>query len=294
MPSERAPEGAPHWENILADLWSPIQDKLSKCLLVCAWSRALIDPAGTTDSFDSRQFATQLFPATLVSIGSRWGLLSAGHVVPNRAAQLEMGWNIVRPELICISRPGVGHIPFDYVSEQIIQASQPGGADFSLVPVPNAIATLLTKAGCAALPIAQIARREESFHFYSVTGIPTDHSRILTSDVGTARHAHMRIPWPSLPVEAVVDVPADLVDPVDPFVGRVVSRSGTYQDGQAMTLEDLAGMSGGPVFGYRLNASSVDLKLVGVQSKWSKTYDMIVAARVTYLYGFLADALKRD
>ena len=98
------------------------------------------------------------------------------------------------------------------------------------------------------------------------------------SKAGTTTHARIGFGTPLQPIQMLDEPPDHMEKKYDRFYGRLIKGVGSYK-GEIRLLLDLNGMSGGPVFGLRIDDKSFEYDLIGIQSSWDNE-DTIAACLV--------------
>jgi hypothetical protein len=89
-----------------------------------------------------------------------------------------------------------------------------------------------------------------------------------------------------IPVEKISEPPVELAKKTERFYGRINLRAG----GSA-NIDDIDGMSGGPIIGFKKNHPEVGKDaywLIGVQSGWHRATMTIAACPIQQFIQFLA------
>jgi hypothetical protein len=176
------------------------------------------------------------------------------------------------------------HIPFTYEAHTALYIEEPeNGLDFALLMLDD-----LQEKQCAANNLVPITRENWlhqhrlTFDFYRMLGIPKQ-CVFPGQSYGDVSVQQVMIAVDRLTVEEAgappfgVDIPSDQW-----FIGRV---------NHGAEIKDIRGMSGGPIFGFRIDAAGRLLyHAVAVQSRWWDRTRTIFGCSIPYF----AEAIHRQ
>ncbi|MGH7790646.1 MAG: hypothetical protein ACRERC_27545 [Candidatus Binatia bacterium] len=233
---------------------------LSKHFVSLCWT----DPSSTIENVRH-----QAYSGFVVSIRRRWALVTAGHILGriNRAidgGQCLAGWTLDDGWTLD------GHfddaIPFDLASAPRIVLGEEA-IDYGVIGLAPPFARLLEKNGIEPMDERHWKPKwPEQFDSYVMLGLPTQ--EIVHAGNGFVQKAVV-----TLPVTPLANPPDTLVDPKVPrFYGTI-----ELPDDAELHLSDIDGMSGGPVFGFKMVNGESRYWIVGIQSGWLREERAIVA-----------------
>lgn len=105
-------------------------------------------------------------------------------------------------------------------------------------------------------------------------------------------HRHIRGRPPLLRLERTSTPPEVLIARHPRFYGKILSMVGNDGERQ-IVLEDINGMSGGPIFGLRLKGGDLDDRLVAVQGSWGAQSRVVAASLIRPLMTAIARRLTQ-
>jgi hypothetical protein len=157
-------------------------------------------------------------------------------------------------------------IPFQYETGCGFYLYQPeDGFDFALIPLNELqIRAFVANNMVPVNRVNWVHQRDLSFDFYMMLGIPADKVATSLDDDGmmtvTVRQSMVRIE--RIGLENLGETPSDVeAAPTDAwFIGRL---------SQGVSICDLKGMSGGPIYGFRRDGKGgLTYHVVALQSRW--------------------------
>lgn len=248
--------------------WHRLEDSVSRHFVGVRHEYRLIDPTSSSRTFDSLQFSSKYWSTVLVHHLDQYWLMTARHLVDdlNHESAYDRGCLIFRSTLLPSGlNPATTqtHVPWTY-PKIIIDFDEK--IDCVLLPVDPDTAYLLCAKGSQPISVHGFAHACDVFEAYGLMGYPESAREQYHSDRDFVRNVTTLLPRPLLPVCKASEPPADLTRKVQRgFFGEVENMSGTCAD-KSYTLTELHGMSGGPLFGFRLVDNKIQYRLVGIQS----------------------------
>ena len=217
-------------------------------------------PKGEADCF--------FFSGFVIVLRRRWYFATAGHNLEKiEAATSSSAADIRECRLIdCfgLQAKSTEPIPFDYSGAfKYFRFSEDDGLDFGLIELSSNHRRLLQANGVAA--ISKKHWKDQNwldFDEHFMLGLPEDSidRRITRGRIGYVVHGK---PNPNVIYVKRVKRPEKAWMKRYPrFVGRLPAR-------HRLTVGDIAGMSGGPIFGFA-EKNSEDYRIVAIQSTWLK------------------------
>ena len=217
-----------------------------------------------TDSGETPHFAA--YSGTLIQIQDTVCFLTAGHVLCNvedalKSDQVKVG-SAVLADTFGLSRVSEHPIPFDLANARLFYVDEEG-LDFGVIALEPYYVRLLSYNGTVALREQNwIYQSTVKFDGYAMLGLPDEFisSRLTSSGEGIVSPTMFR-------VHRLESPPNDRPPTQHPqFVGRI---------DQELALKSVKGMSGGPIFGFRLEPE-MRYWVVALQSSW------VPATRIVY------------
>jgi len=239
---------------------------------------AKCDPEANGDSiaeFDPKAFAISTF---VLSVRGMWFLITAGHVFHELDTRLAAGRRIVRSQLVdgFGSKKQLPSIPFT-LSETPWSYIYHDGLDYGVIPLRQGFVSLLRAGGVRALGENAWRDIPDSADAYFLLGFPRDAREISVTFDGDVGNVNVALGTPLLPLRAIDDPPTVLKSTAKRFYAKVPITTGNV-GGREITLHDIGGMSGGPVFAVKRTGDSKDpYWVIAVQSGWSRK-DRVLAA----------------
>ena len=201
------------------------------------------------------------YSGTLFMIDRGVFFLTAGHILKDLEAarssdDIEITSTVIAdtfgPNLIC-DFP----IPFDLTAARIFFIDDNSeGLDLGVIALDPYYVRLLATNGVVALSEENwIHQPRLEFDFYFMLGLPEELASKRVPDSGDAQAAPVM-----LPVRRLAAPPPDRRPTQHPqFVGQL---------DQALQLQSVKGMSGGPIIGFKYGAEGVRYWVVALQSSW--------------------------
>ena len=197
----------------------------------------------------------------VVEIAGKWVFITAAHVLDFMESRLRDGWEC---ECLFLHDEATGHgykggvaLPKD-TNWHRLQSSE-HGFDYAATEIPSLMRAALEKGKIRA--IDEVAWRYEppqECDTWGVVGIPAETHRVI----GSTLHARLIF----IPMEKA-DAPEGEEGNPYLFFGRL-ARS---DDPLHPDVANIAGMSGGPVFGFKTVNGTLRYWAIGVQSGWRST-----------------------
>lgn len=225
-----------------------------------------------------------LISAFVVSVRGQWLLFTAGHCVKDVEVNLRNGWTIPRSRLIDTLGSDARFsfpIPFDYLEATPTALCVDEKNDYGLLFVRDNVQRLLASNGVVPLTEEVWEKQPSEPDGFFMTGIVGELSAALIDKA--------RVTAVVLGVDEVVERPA-CFEATDAF--RWYGRARMPAEG----LTSLIGMSGGPIFSFKVGQDGVmRYWLHAIQSVQSARFpqDPHIAANLAFpAAGFLAEVME--
>lgn len=228
----------------------------------------------------------------VMEVGDRWFLITAGHCVEHLKAVsssaefdkvefgLYDGWTSLHPRTL---------IPFNFRDARSYSVDRDDlGLDFGVIEVEPLLRRTLEKGGIVALGPSLWNTVPENLLGYVVVGQP---SELLRPTHDGARLVDLKVDPLVLSLKECV-APESMVKPLPRFYATLADEV-RLSDGNVLT--DVAGMSGGPIFGFhQRDDGQLAYYLVAVQGSWNAKLRVIAGARAPWVGRALALAVSSD
>lgn len=253
----------------------------SRHIVSLSWLDASIDTDGPTDDpddYDPKAFSISAF---VISVRDIWFLVTAGHILRDLDSRLKAGRRIVKSRLIdgFASQESFPPIPFmlgDALQWYVFE----NGLDYALIPLPPTFARQLIAGGVSALTEPAWTDMADSLDGYFLLGFPDQGADITVTSNRAKGNVKVSLGMPLLPIQRVDDPPDVLKCDTERFYARVPITAGNV-DGKSITLTDIDGMSGGPIFAVkRTDTDRFRYWLVAVQSGWAPKSRVLAACPI--------------
>lgn len=194
----------------------------------------------------------------VVDVEGLWILVTAGHVINGIREGMDAGVSVHNFNL---HDKLAGHpyrypvpYPFDLEYWAVIESD---GADYAAAALPEMVVRSLAAGGIK--PIREHTWGSEPFDQYPywlLAGIPHESQAVVNER--TVLKLTLMPMKPASPPSHVKDAPDTRIH------AQLISQPGL----DPVTIDDIAGMSGGPIFGLRADSERMHYWLIGVLSGW--------------------------
>lgn len=208
----------------------------------------------------------------IVEINGAWKLVTAGHVLLELRNAVDKGCKLDIKLVDGWHREDGKTTPIPFDPMQLgPMAIDHDGDDFGIVPLGPHYERLLAANGVDAVPERQIRGVPPPADFYAVVGFPEMalNARLVDQD-RISQTYQMATPFVMLSANPVLDIKK-------PFEGSAPRIYATlnpaplleFDDHASIRVDDIVGMSGGPLFALWMNREgSHQYTVVAVQSRW--------------------------
>jgi len=273
----------------------PLLKEFCRHVVSLCWLDAKCDPEANGDSiaeFDPKAFAISTF---VLSVHGMWFLITAGHVFHDLEKRLAAGRRIVRSYLMdgLVSPKPFPPIPFT-LREKLPFYVYHEGLDYALIPLREGFVRPLVAGGVCALSENAWRDIPDSADAYFLLGFPQHAAEISATFDRDVGNVNVRLATPLLPLKAIDDPPAVLKSPAKRFYAKVPIATGNV-GGREITLHDIDGMSGGPIFAVKSTGDSKDpYWVIAVQSGWSRKDRVLAACPIQPLAEAIAKGMDAE
>ncbi|HUT58421.1 MAG TPA: hypothetical protein VNA25_11305 [Phycisphaerae bacterium] len=260
---------------------SDLLDAFCRHVIGLSWLDAKIEPDGPADNVDACDPKVFAVSAFVISVCDIWFLVTAGHILRDLDDRIRAGRRIVNSRLIdgFTSEESFPPIPFTlgdtpqwYVYDD--------GLDYALIPLRPSFVHQLKAGGVSALGEDAWIDVPDSVDGYFLLGFPSQAADITVTSDGERRNVNVGLGTPLLPIRHVDDLPEGLKCSAERFYARVPVTTGNVV-GKTVTLTDIDGMSGGPIFAVKHSGESgFRYWVVAVQSGWVKESRVLAACPI--------------
>ena len=226
-----------------------------------------------SDSGEPPHFAA--YSGTLIQIQNTVCFLTAGHVLRNVEAALKSDQvticNTILADTFGLSRVSEYPIPFDLKNARLFYVDEDkAGLDFGVIVLDPYYVRLLSYNGTVALQEQNwISQSAIEFDGYMMLGLPEEFisGHLTGSGEGTVSPTMFGVHRLESPPD---DRPPTLHSQ---FVGQL---------DRALAIKSVKGMSGGPIFGFRLEPE-MSYWVVALQSSWDPTKRIVYGCSLPIL-----------
>lgn len=262
-------------------------DAFCRHVVSLLWLDKKREPDGPADdicAYDPKAFAVSAF---VISVRNIWFLVTAGHILRDLDERLRAGRKIVKSGLMdgLVSRKSF-HIPFNlgdtpkwYVCDD--------GLDYALIPLRPAFVRQLIAGGVCALGENAWTNIPDSPDGCFLVGFPNQGADITITPDGV----NFSLGTPLIPVRLVDDPPEILKRGANRIYAKVPTVNADA-DGKKITLTDIDGISGGPLFVVK-NTDEHKFRywVVAIQSGWAPQSRVLAACPIQPLVDAVAQGV---
>lgn len=263
------------------DLPSGFLNALCRHVISLSWLDAKTEPDGPTDDPDAYDLKAFSVSAFVISVRHIWFLVTAGHILRDLDRRLQAGRRIVKSRLIdgIASNKSFPAIPFT-LGDTPQWYVYNDGLDYALIPLSPSFALQLIAGGVSALSEDAWIDVPDSPDGYFLLGFPNQGAEISITSHGNEGNVNVRLGTPLLPIQPVDDPPDVLKRGNERFYARVPISTGQL-DGKTVTLTDIDGMSGGPIFAVQqADEDRFQYWVIAVQSGWTEKSRVLAACPI--------------
>jgi hypothetical protein len=258
-------------------------DLVSRHLVSLSWvdvASPLLDGSTPLERANPKAFAVSGF---VISIRGLWFLVTAGHIVRDMIRRFSDGRRLLKSRLLDCFAGGqnLEPIPFSLELDKVFWLDHDQtGLDFALIFLsPNYVA-LLEAGGVVALDEPSWEARPSGVDRHVMIGLPSElkDARFTVNSEGASLTVGGVVPF--LPVLETDNPPVCLKSQFDRFYAHV-PLADSICDGEPVTLDDIDGMSGGPIFAFKqCDDGRWRYWVVAVQSGWARDSRVLAATYI--------------
>lgn len=222
--------------------------------------------------------------------------VTAGHILTGIARAEAVGRSIIKTEFFSgfhkDTKPDFTLLPKSHFHRLWLYEEETG-LDVGVIPIDDHFSRLLRLVDVHFVDEHAWATDTDEFDAYVMLGFPKQESKALSRHIYGGGLASFSIGTPLLLLARIDEPPPGVVKGPHRFYAQIDSL--TSKDGDRIfTLDDIDGMSGGPIFGIRISNDSLTYKLVAVQGAWHAPTKIIAASEVRPFVTLLAEKFKAD
>jgi len=237
-----------------------------------------IDKDASTDVRSATSPRSICVSGFILSVREHWFFVTAGHVLQHLDTNLDSGQRvIVNAQLLDtfgVNPISSVPIPIDYPNSQRFYINDDGlGLDCGFIYLEHNIRKLLEANGIKSLDENVWLKQSDTYEYYALLGFPSEltESQFGNSETGTGHQ--LRLNLVMTPIRKLDGQPENTEKVELPrFYAKLHDK---------LPLEDIDGMSGGPIFGFQHDADGrLRYWLVAVQSGWYPNKRILFACPV--------------
>lgn len=229
-------------------------------------------------SQDPDHIHSDVYSGWVLRIDDSWFWITAGHVLQGLDESLDNGWSMEHCALIDLGEKHDSPIPFAYARSVRDWLDEDKGVDLGWVTLDDLYVRNLQANDIVAVDARAIASPEQSGLVYYVFGVPNQFTKF------DQRPDELTVQFAPIPLR-LNRLSDSTVDRVERMSFEVCNDTIVCSN---ETLVDITGMSGGPVICvYRTPEHEVRYKVIGVQSAWIPSKQIIYACPVHELVIYL-------
>ena len=238
---------------------------------------------------ETKSFCVSAF---VISVRDIWYLVTAGHILHDLDRRCQAGHRIVQARLI----DGLGsteHFPpivFALADVDKGYIDDGDGLDYAIIPLQRLYIEQLQIAATEPLDESAWTDIPVLADAYFVMGFPTQVATTSITHGDKVSRVDVGLATPLLPIDPVAHTPEELKRGAERFYAKVPMTTG-YVDGREVTLRDIDGMSGGPVFAVKDLGERLRYWIIAVQSGWLSRSRILASCPIEPLVRKMADCL---
>ena len=223
--------------------------------------------------------------AFVVIVGEHWYLVTAGHNIDDwrPATRNDSPIQIVAASLadyFWISATRKLPLPYNLFDQVYYHAySQSEDIDYAVILIDQELRSALASNGVLPLPINEARKSYDDFYGFGIVGFPEELCGPDQPNDPNSLIAGVRPVLVPISLDPIPTPP----DRHPTFIANVVTMGNQIS---------VMGMSGGPIFGYRMgNDGNSQYEVVAIQSQWNQADRRIIACPVTVALAEVRNAI---
>jgi hypothetical protein len=232
----------------------------------------------------------------VVAACNHWFLLTAGHVFRDMELRFKSQRKLIRScflDGMSLGKPG-HPITFSFDgTRKLVMDEREDGIDLGLLVLSPMYVELLKKGGIVPLDASAWAKPDAPVTGFALLGFPKERKSARVTappDNPDGIEVRWRVHPPLMSVRPERRPPKVLKKKVPQFYGRIAPKFMT--PGGEVALDDIDGMSGGPLFALSRGEKEIKYWLVGVQSVWVKSKRALAATYAGPLMKTLEEEMR--
>jgi hypothetical protein len=232
--------------------------------------------------------------AFVIAVRGIWFLVTAGHILRDLDKRLAEGRKIISSRLVDgfnvdESLPPIPFVLGDTDQWYVYQ----DGLDYALLPLRPNYVEQLHRGGIRALDQGHWTELPTQVDRHFLLGFPSQAAQVSVNCSGSHGDVSISMGIPLLPLEPVDEPPAVLRLANERFYARVPITKGVV-DGQPITLSDIDGMSGGPLFAVsKVDNDRLRYWVIAIQSGWERKSRVLAACPINPLIQAIHDCIDK-
>ena len=225
----------------------------------------------------------------VISIRDNWFWITAGHVIERIRIAKEKGqllgdWHLDDSDALG-ARFNIP-IPFDFDDAfKLFFYDDTLGMDYALIYLSPYYRNLLIRNNIK--PLNEQAWRigiPEDFDFYLLIGLPDELVRLPMNTEVIMKGCVL------IPIQRIYEPPSGVLTALPRFYGKIPDKVANSE----YVIEDISGMSGGPIFGFKKDSEDqLRYWVVALQSGWFKSERIITACPVQDFADWIDSELEK-
>jgi len=249
-----------------------VHSALCKHIVGISWVDAKTDPDGSGSSVSDYSPESGCLTAFALRVSDFWFLATAGHVLAGINKRLSLGRRRIRSQVIGGFASGARILssPFE-LDKAHVQYEDANGADYGFILLHAFHVRGLIADGVEPLRQLHWTNIPDSMDQkiqHALLGLPDQAQEVRMTEHNGGGRINLNIRIPSIPVYPAACPPEVSVDNGKRFCAQVPVAKGRFDD-KSISVTDIAGMSGGPIFAVRRRQdNSFQYWIRAIQSSW--------------------------
>ncbi len=243
----------------------------------------------------SAKLRTLAFSGFLINVNETVWICTAGHIIEDLKRSLANGRKNVRCHVLDSPDPNDGlgasvPLPPECITNAIVFNRD--GLDIAAIRLSQLIVENLKKGNRFPLDSTRLETSAMEPDGHVMLGFPKQAQHISQTLSSRRLNAQIDQLTPLLPVVTDVRPPDCLCTKHDRFFGRVILPD-EFNWGDDVDIDDIDGMSGGPIFALHCSEERLDYRLVAVQSSWARESRIVAGTHAPPFFAALCEEITR-